>query len=332
MVLIEGNNGTGKSTLLEAIYYSCFLRSNRTHLPQELVAFDADNFFICSHISQQEFLIQHELTVGFYNKCRSVKLNQQAIGSYKQLSEVLRVVMFSEFDLALITGSPEERRSFIDQALILLDVGIVALFRSYRHVLEQRKKLLTNSNCSFELYAAWTKQMWHMTQEIQRQRKNHIEELKAEMQQLCEQYFGSEYSFSMKYIQKLPSEDTFDDFFINGKKLFEREVYAQRPLFGAHLDDFQILFFQRRSRAFASRGQQKLLVLLLKIAQVKVLQRKKGSCILLLDDFLTDFDVQKMEKFILLLQSLKCQVFLTTPLKESPLHSIIGENAQQIAL
>src|SRR5471030_434878 len=86
IVLVEGNNGSGKTSLLEALHYLCYLRSFRTHTPRDLIQAGADGFFIKAsfdqQINQQSFT--HNVQVGFSGKKRLVKMNEQSVSSYKE--------------------------------------------------------------------------------------------------------------------------------------------------------------------------------------------------------------------------------------------------------
>ena len=103
------------------MHYLCYLRSFRTHLPQELVQFGQDNFFIKARLENGNAADGYDLQVGFSNKKRLVKVNNKSIASYKELLDYYRIVTITEDDLGLIKDGPEERRLFIDQAIMLAD-------------------------------------------------------------------------------------------------------------------------------------------------------------------------------------------------------------------
>ena len=98
ITLIEGLNGTGKTSLLEALHYVCYLRSFRTHIPSELVQFGQEHFFIRAQL-QKEDHEQHNLQVGFSHKKRLVKVDEKSIGSYKEILNYYRIVTLTEDDL-----------------------------------------------------------------------------------------------------------------------------------------------------------------------------------------------------------------------------------------
>ena len=112
--------------------------------------------------------------------------------------------------------------------------------------------------------------------------------------------------------------------------LYQNELQAGRSLFGAHLDDFIIRFQDKKSKQFASRGQQKLVVLLMKIAQIKQLSRKKGPAIFLLDDFMTDFDPERVRTLFSILAQLDTQLIFTCPVGGSILSQQLQSMGGQV--
>ncbi len=127
--------------------------------------------------------------------------------------------------------------------------------------------------------------------------------------------------------------ETFDGFIAKNPDLFDLERRFGRSLFGAHLDDFAIKLQDVKSKHYASRGQQKLIALLLKIAQIQELSAQKGGVIFLLDDFMTDFDAARAQIFLDILFSLKGQLIFTTPVKEGVLTcKLDSHGAQRISL
>ena len=124
-------------------------------------------------------------------------------------------------------------------------------------------------------------------------------------------------SISFKYkSKKIDLTKTFDEFWVKyPEKIKDEESRWGRSMFGAHLDDFLITFQEKRARAFASRGQQKLILFLLKIAQLMELQKTGKNATLLIDDFLTDFDENRLKSCLNILQKINSQIFITCPLK-----------------
>jgi DNA replication and repair protein RecF len=333
IVLIEGNNGSGKTSLIEAFHYSCYLRSFRTHVPRDVLQFGSDTFFIAISFESDGGL-QHELQVGFSGKKRLIKLDGKVISSFKELFEYYRVITTTEDDLDLIKGGPDERRSFIDQAIVLYNPEFVTALRSLRKVIDQRNMFLQSPRVDNDLYAVWTQQLLEKSQLVQQIRSEALAHLSIEAQGLLNNYFHGEIAISFEYISKLgDSEAHGGDRELIDVNLYSRERRFGRSLFGAHLDDVAIKIHGKRARAFASRGQQKLLVVLLKVAQLKGLAKQKGSAIFLLDDFMTDFDDANNDILLEVLATLQTQLIFTCPTRRSGLvDRLVHAGAQVLSL
>jgi len=326
IVLICGANGTGKTSLLEALYYGCYLRSFRTHLSRDLIALGKESFFVKFLIRDglENNLVDHTIQIGFAHNKRLVKVDNKTTVSYKDLLSYYRVVSLTEDDLKLIQDGPEERRAFLDQALLLNDASFISRMREYRVVVENRNALLQHSSIDKEAYFIWTKKLWEHTAAIQEVRKSLLLQLQAEANIMLHHYIDENVSLSFVYQAKKNSDLAFDDFWDkNNKDLIRSEEHFKRSLFGAHVDDFNIILEGKKSRTYASRGQQKMIVLLVKIAQIKQLTQKNGPIIFLLDDFMTDFDVERGKALLSALFELNCQLIFTSPRRDSALESAL---------
>lgn len=335
IALITGPNGSGKSSILEALHYGCYLRSFRTHIPRELISFDLENFFIKIQIQEQvnEHSFDHELQVGFSKKKRLIKIDQQNVTSYKELSRLYRVITVTEDDLTLIKGSPEVRRLFLDQAISLESPEFLSHLRRYKQILENRNALL-QGNYTQELYRVWTQQLWQESTILQQYRRKLVETLEHKTNIMLRDWFGQELTLSFTYMsKKLIFDQSFDDFWETIGQLKTTETIFKRSMFGAHLDDFSIQFCHKTSRSFASRGQQKLIIMLIKIAQIQEIIAKNGPTLFLLDDFMTDFDPHKGTLLLSHMLELKSQLLFTSPTDSGYFEELLrNQGAQHIVL
>ncbi|MGE0010341.1 MAG: DNA replication/repair protein RecF [Candidatus Babeliales bacterium] len=332
LVLLCGSNGSGKTSLLEAVHYGCYLRSFRTHLPRELIRHGQDTFFI--NIQFKDHLERHELQVGFSqsSKKRLVKINQRPIQTYKELTDHYRIITLTSDDLALIQEGPELRRTFIDQAIALADPDYSAALRTYKHIHANRNALLYNGTSNDELYHTWTQQLWNQSCVVQAKRQEQLHALQERTNALLAAFLPNALRITFTYRPRLIGNATsWPQFLASRPQLYEQERAFGRSLFGAHLDDIAIHFQDKGSKAFASRGQQKLIVFLLKVAQLQELVAKKGPCTLLVDDFMADFDTERIKMLLALLTSLKCQLILTSPTSTGDLPDTLKELGAQIA-
>lgn len=333
---IIGDNGSGKSSILEALHYACYLRSFRTHMPRELVQFDYENFFIKAVLQEtvNQISLPHELTLGFSKRKRLVKIDQQAVTSYKDILKLYRVITLTQDDLSLIKGNPEVRRLFLDQALALEFPEYHSRCKRYRHILENRNTLLYQGGYTQDSYFIWTQQLWQEALIIQDYRKQFLKRLETSINSMLTNTFGEGLSIIFTYqSKKIIEGQSFEEFMSACNDLYQSEAILKRSLFGVHLDDFSIDFCQKNSRAFASRGQQKLIVMLIKIAQLQEITTKHGEVLFLLDDFMTDFDSQRGEMLLSLMLALPCQLIFTFPSKSSYFDMLLDSHkAQEITL
>lgn len=318
--LIQGSNGAGKTSLLEALHYICYMRSFRTHTPRDLIAFGKDTFFVKVLFNagdeNGEHTLEHELQVGFSKGKKSVKLNKKALHSFKELIDHYRVLTVTEDDLEIIKGGPDVRRAFLDNAIFLIDPSFIAVTKEFKKVLENRNVLLQSERVDQSSYLLWTEQLWQKSKDIQKKREKMTKDLAKRVNEILQKHFeGEKLQVELEYKPKNVDLKADYDSFLKAKitKIQRQEMRFGRSLFGAHLDDLIITFCSKKSKFYASRGQQKLIVLLLKASQLSFLTQNRGLGAFLLDDFMTDFDHDRAQKLTNFLFSLQTQLIFTSP-------------------
>lgn len=332
-VVVQGKNGVGKSSVLEALHYSCYLKSFRTHVHKELIHLDSEHFFIKIETEQQKETTTDSISVGFSPEAgKIVKLNEKQIKSYRELVTNYRVVTLAADDLVLVHGAPDGRRDFLNYALFLFEPTHVVQFKRYKQILENRNSILQGiKNRTLRSYQEeleiWSQKLWEQSQIIRALRLEYLQNLERQVNYLLSTYFSktdADLSIGFEYLDKgKHMTNTFDEFWacFSSSASVETEQQWGRSLFGIHLDDFTITFQQKRARVFASRGQQKLIVFLIKVAQLLELGLTGEPGVLLLDDFLTDFDDQRIQECFNALCNLPFQIILTCPTNTSVLEA-----------
>jgi DNA replication and repair protein RecF len=329
IVLISGANGSGKTSILEALHYACYLRSFRTHLPRELLYFNQDTLSIKLGVRGSDALC-NDIAVGYSGKKKLIKINQQPVESYKQLTDYYRVVTLTEDDILLIKGSPEQRRSYLDQALALYDSTIVHHLKQYKQILHNRNALLFSSVLDQDMYSLWTERLWQATAHTVRHRITFLARIEQRVNELLGSYFSQDFAITLTYQEHYPYLDKPS---VLDEQLKRQEYAFKRSLFGAHLDDFSISFNSKKTKSYASRGQQKLTILLLKIAQLQEITTIKGSALFLLDDFMNDFDHATATTLLAILKTLPGQLIFTSPLQGGFIQeSLVSQGAKLICL
>ncbi len=319
MVLIEGPNGVGKSSIAEALYYAGYLRSFRTHRAEDIAFHEANHFFIeLKGMTRDGDLFT--ITVGVEDGNKKIKVNHTAIQTYKELMDYYQVVMVSEHDMRLIQEGPEERRTWINQLCILQSPELVETLRLYKNIMSQRLQLLMQHQGHTEHYMLWSQQLWEISKILRNSRYTSLQLLEQEIARLIVEYSITMPPITFHYKPRGGREETFALFWQQFQTHhLQTEITQRRAGFGAHLDDIVINWGGKNARLYASRGQQKLILLLIKCAMVRLLQKSTGATqptlLFILDDFITDLDDGIAATVMRVIQGLRCNSMITCPLE-----------------
>jgi DNA replication and repair protein RecF len=325
-IIVQGNNGVGKTSLIESLHYACYLKSFRTHQSLDMVSSESDHFFLSVLFAPYDDPeATQEIQIGCAGTKKTIKLNKRAVKSHKEIIDQYRVLSITEDDLDLIKGEPEVRRAFVDQSIFFRNPSYSSVMRQYKKVLQQRNSLLSHAKSLRSLPSElldevriWSQQLWEASIGMQREREEILRALEGEVTAQLAQNFDQEgLSIAFNYQTKnRDPQKNFDEFWSTHQSAhLHGEIALERSLFGAHLDDITIAFNGKKAKIYASRGQQKLVIFLIKFSQY-LLGKQSGynHGILLLDDFLTDFDTARLTTCLKILEKSDLQVLLTCPI------------------
>lgn len=328
LTLLIGDNGAGKTSIIEAVYYLSYFKSFRSHMVSDLMYSGTDSFFLKGTFSLQNNDEQHDIQVGYSQKKKSIKFDQKQITSYKEVLSFFQVITLTEDDIDLIKGYPAHRRSFIDQAVLLHTPQALDVYKEFKQILHHRNALLERFNkggvdkLEFEI---WTQKLWEASIKIQNFRKETINKVQIAVNQLIAQFFDGIYRIDIGYDAKMIDSDAgFDSFWMQYPKIAYQEQAWKRSMFGAHLDDLVFQIRGQKARIFASRGQQKLISLLCKLSLMLIQSDNQLKPLLLIDDFISDFDAVRLGNLINFFLSCQNQIIMTTPILDLELKRLLG--------
>jgi len=307
-----GDNGAGKTNLLDAIYFLSFTKSFFNNVDSQNVKHDCDFFMIQSKYSRNNE--DQVVSCGF----KAGQKKQFKIGSkvYKRLSDhigLFPLVMISPADTLLITGGSEERRKFMDGVISQYDRHFLEALIRYNRALLQRNNLLKNFSNSrtfdSETLSIYDEQLIEYGQFIYEKRKAFIVEMIPVFQQFYNIVSGGKEEVSLEYNSSMKTGDYRQQLIDNQQK----DLATQFTNCGVHKDDLQLNLGSFPIKKLGSQGQTKTYLLALKFAQFEFLKRISGiKPILLLDDIFDKLDSNRVGKIIeLVLQDQFGQIFVT---------------------
>jgi DNA replication and repair protein RecF len=313
--VIAGNNGQGKTNLLEAVHWLGHLRPLRTTRVRELIRWKEKSTMVEGSIEQDG--LTHHLKVAVENGKRSAYLEHKKTSALNYNGH-LSVVLFTPSDLDLIKGSPEERRRFIDRSIFNLDRRFLSIFLKYRQALDSRNECL-RKHLPDELIEAYEITMASYGLDLMKMRRSQLLALRPFFDEAFRRIMGFEGSLELSYrsiLGQLEEEsiDALASFFAQCRSNDRQRGFTQK---GPHTDDFTFKMLDHSAKHFASQGQQRALVLATKISEILHFKEKKAEWpVLLLDDVSSELDPSKNQKLFQFLNDFSGQVFITTTNKD----------------
>lgn len=297
-----GDNGMGKSNLLDAIYYLSFCKSFSGQNDASLVRRGSDFMILKAKYLRSD--LEEELQFGFQGGHR--KSFKRGGKEYRRLSDhigLFPLVMVSPADSELITGSSELRRKFVDRIISQTDAGYLHFLIRYNSLLESRNKILRDSakqpgEINRDLLVAIDMPMEQAAEYIAAKRMSWT----TEFVEIFQRYFraiageGAE-SVELKYRTTLTAENP--DFSAQLAESFRKDLILGHTSCGIHRDDFEMEIDGMPLKRAASQGQCKTFVVAMRLAQYEFLAKATGlKPLLLLDDIFDKLDAGRVERII----------------------------------
>lgn len=320
-----GPNGTGKTNLLDAVYYLSFCRSAYTSVDSQVIRHDQDFFVVEGDYTDdrgmqgdnQDELRKLSIYCGMKRGTKKhFKCNKK---EYKRLSQhigLIPLIFVSPADTYLVDGGGEERRRLMDMVISQYDNLYLDALNRYNKALQQRNTLLKmEEEPDLELMRIWEEQMAAEGEVIYQKRSAFVQELIPVFQQIYQQISDDRESVSLRYVshgQRGPLLEV-----IQRDRMKDRAVgYSMH---GVHRDDLEMLLGDYPMRREGSQGQLKTFVIAMKLAQFSFLKRtcSQTTPLLLLDDIFDKLDAHRVERIVSLVASKEYgQIFITDTNRE----------------
>lgn len=306
---ISGNNGEGKTNLLDAIYYMSMTKS----------AFAASDRFALRHGAEEfsiagTYVMENGLSSRFALKttAKGEKKVRRDDKPYQKISEhigVLPVVMVSPSDVSMVSESGEERRHFVNSVLSQISREYMAGMQQYNRLLLQRNRILKEMNPDRSLLEVIDMRMSALSGPIYETRCDFVEKLRPVVQEYYRSLSGDSELVDVKYETDLEKSSLEELLSVS----YERDRVMKHTTCGPHRDDFVFTMNGHPIRRYGSQGQQKSFLVSLKFAQYEIMKESYGFApMLLLDDVFDKLDMGRISNLLQMVASNDFgQIFIT---------------------
>lgn len=303
---LVGNNGSGKTSLLESIFYLGHGRSFKSAVTTRIIRYEQSHFTLHGRIQEQ----QHQWAVGL-QKLRQgntvVKINGEDGNKIADLAHLLPMQLITPEGLTLLNGGPAFRRAFLDWGLFHHQSYFHAAWSNLHRLLKQRNAALQQTHDYGQL-KIWDVELAKIAHQVSAWRAEYAEALRPEIEQTC-RLFLPELDIHISFHQGWEKDSDYAEILRNN---FERDKAVGYTLSGPQKADFRFKANGLPVEDVLSRGQLKLLMCALRLAQGEHLTTQKSRhCIFLIDDFASELDEIKRALLAERLQRSGAQVFVS---------------------
>ncbi|ALO33277.1 DNA recombination protein RecF [Colwellia sp. MT41] len=315
-----GDNGSGKSSLLEAIFFIGHGKSFRTSKVEHLASYDTDNFVV-------SIKDDNDLQLGLSKNTASgvtlIKINGERHARLSELAKNIAVQIVTPESFKLFFGGPKERRRFIDLGMFHVKHDFSKQWREFNRVLKQRNACIRNALDKSSL-DYWTKIFCQLSENVAETRSQYVADLVTELPfWLAILLPNIAAKVSVQYLQGWPQKKNL---MAALQDSHEREQGFGYSIYGAHKFDVKFLIAKQPLESQLSRGQQKLFLLALTFAQAKLIARvNRVKPILLIDDVGAELDSNSRQALSNATSKLDCQVVITA-IEESVLQPFFNDS------
>lgn len=305
--VIYGQNGSGKTSLLEAIYYLGHGRSFRSSVSAQLIRHQNSKFSLYSQLVSKDKCLLPLGMERHTNGSTQMRLSESDASNIAQFAELLPIRVINSQSHQLFEAGPAYRRKFLDWGLFYHYEQFLTVWRHFERTLKQRNSLLKQQRSSNELFS-WSEELAKHAYNLHELRQNYVQILTPILATLTQELLG----FSDLHVSYHPGWNDAEDYLDVLTQNTSDEYRLGSTQYGPHRADLDITIDGIAAKHFLSRGQQKMLICGMILAQGIALERHVNKhLIYLIDDLPAELDEENRQKLIAQLIKQQTQVFIT---------------------
>lgn len=306
--VIVGANGSGKTSLLEGIHILGMGRSFRTQQLKNVIGHEADGMTLHARIAGDP-----SIPVGIRRQRDSSELEMrmagERVGRIAQLVEALPLQLINPDAFRLLEGSPASRREFLDWGVFHVKHDFLPVWKRVRRVLKHRNALLRHGRIDERSLSVWEAEFVQWSERLDALRSDYILSFLPVFEDTLQELLPLA-SLTLRYTRGWDSQRTLSDVLFQARDTDRQMGFTQQ---GPQRADLRLRVDRRPAVEVLSRGQQKLVVSAMKLAQGRLLEKVTSrTCLYLIDDLPAELDAAHRQAFCRWLEYMDCQVFITS--------------------
>lgn len=294
--IIYGNNAQGKTNIIESIFLCSLGKSFRTNKDKELINFEAEE----GKVSVEYQRSDREGTIkAVISDKKNFFINGIKQNKVSDIIGKINVIIFTPDNIEIVKDGPQKRRKFLDMMISSLKPNYLHLLNTYNQALEQRnnylKQIKENNKCE-ELLDIWDEKLAEYGEKIYIYRNEFIEKIKDKINKIHKNITNEKEEIKVEYISNCAKKEEYIELLKSRRKLDIIKGFTTK---GIHRDDFFVYINNQLVNVYGSQGQNRTVVLSLKISELQVIYDEIGEYpILLLDDFMSELDEKRRKNFL----------------------------------
>lgn len=307
--IIFGDNGVGKTNIIEALYYLSFAKSFRGVMDNELIQNGKISSSIEADINVNN--IKQQILITFQKDSRHIFLNNKPISRLSELTNIINIILFEPKDVMLFRGSPKDRRLFLDVNLSKKSQPYLEYISRYEKLLKERNEILKQEKIDEVLLKTTTEMLVKLTAPIISYRALYFKDINDILNNITCALTGEEMNLELVYKPFVP----IDNQIINNvteayEKALETDLKKKMTTIGVHREDFLMMLNGKDISIYGSQGENRLAALMLKLTPYFLITDQDKKPIILLDDVMSELDDDHQKQFLKAIKKFN-QVFIT---------------------
>ena len=307
--LIYGDNGSGKTSLLEAIHILGLARSFRSTRLQPVIQHSLEACTVFAEVLLENGLSRSMGITRSKQADYQIRIDGQTVRSTAQLADTLPLQLINPDSFRLLEGAPKQRRQYLDWGVFHVEHQFISTWQRLQKSLKQRNSLLRRGRIDPALLTPWDAELIDASERIDAYRRAYISKLKPVFESVLAELLDLD-ELSLSYFRGWDKDRDLREVL---DSQLQRDCQLGHTQAGPQRADLRLRIRGMNAAEVLSRGQQKLVVCALKIAQGHLLKERgrQHDCVFLIDDLPSELDGHHRQALCRLLEGLQCQVFIT---------------------